>query len=167
MNPHVQPQRTHLIANLLATRGSAAGGPERGGPTRRGRRPPSTKKEILLVEDDRGIRTSLQEILEDEGYAVATAENGRVALEALRAGASPDLIVLDLRMPVMDGWQFRAGRPARCPIQMTTRRSWMLRLCSHRTWLQRWVSSSCNHILRRLEIMPLPWCGQRQKASPR
>ena len=110
MNPHVQPQRTHLIANLLATRGSAAGGPERGGPTRRGRRPPSTKKEILLVEDDRGIRTSLQEILEDEGYAVATAENGRVALEALRAGASPDLIVLDLRMPVMDGWQFRAAQ---------------------------------------------------------
>jgi CheY-like chemotaxis protein len=50
----------------------------------------------------------LQGILEDEGYGVATAENGRQALERLRAGAAPDLIVLDLRMPIMDGWEFRA-----------------------------------------------------------
>jgi signal transduction histidine kinase len=63
-----------------------------------------------LVEDDRAIREAVREILEEEGYAVATAENGRAALEALRAGAIPDLIVLDLRMPVMDGWQFRAAQ---------------------------------------------------------
>ena len=77
--------------------------------------------QILLVEDDRSIRVALQGILEDEGYGVATAENGRQALERLRAGAAPDLIVLDLRMPIMDGWEFRAaqkGDPllARIPV---------------------------------------------------
>jgi signal transduction histidine kinase len=67
-------------------------------------------EEILLVEDDGSIRSSLQGILEDEGYLVTTAENGREALERLRSGGPPDLIILDLRMPVMDGWEFRAAQ---------------------------------------------------------
>src|SRR6266496_6722379 len=67
---------------------------------------------ILLVEDDRSIRDVLRAILEEEGYAVTTAENGRRALEHLRSGGAPDLIVLDLRMPIMDGWQFRAMQKA-------------------------------------------------------
>jgi signal transduction histidine kinase len=67
---------------------------------------------ILLVEDDRSIREVLRGILEEEGYAVTTAENGRRALEHLRSGGAPDLIVLDLRMPIMDGWQFRAMQKA-------------------------------------------------------
>src|SRR6185503_8169000 len=50
--------------------------------------------------------------LEEEGYSVTTAENGRRALEHLRSGGIPDLIVLDLRMPIMDGWQFRAAQKA-------------------------------------------------------
>jgi signal transduction histidine kinase len=116
MNPQVQPDRTHLIANLLGVRGTSTGGPPGGDPARRGRRPPTVKKEILLVEDDRGIRDTVKEVLEDEGYAVATAENGRDALETLRSGASPDLIVLDLRMPVMDGWQFRAAQKSDAAI---------------------------------------------------
>jgi CheY-like chemotaxis protein len=63
---------------------------------------------ILIVEDDSDIRIDLSEILRDEGYEVAAASNGREALDWLRAGNVPCLILLDLMMPVMDGWQFRA-----------------------------------------------------------
>jgi two-component system NtrC family sensor kinase len=70
----------------------------------------SERKVILLVEDDYSIREAVYDILEGEGYDVVQAENGREALERLRAGAPPDLIVLDLRMPVMDGWEFRAAQ---------------------------------------------------------
>jgi signal transduction histidine kinase len=70
----------------------------------------SERKVILLVEDDRSIREAVHDILETEGYDVVQAENGRDALERLRAGSPPDLILLDLRMPVMDGWEFRAAQ---------------------------------------------------------
>ena len=64
--------------------------------------------EILVVEDDGAVRETLQELLEEEGYRVSPAANGREALERLRAGKkAPCLILLDLQMPVMDGWQFR------------------------------------------------------------
>jgi CheY-like chemotaxis protein len=65
---------------------------------------------VLVIEDDADILRSIVQVLEDEGYVVRAAENGRVALAALRApGASPPcVILLDLMMPVMDGWAFRA-----------------------------------------------------------
>ena len=65
---------------------------------------------VLVVEDDADILRAVVQVLEDEGIAVQAAENGRTALAALRApGASrPCLILLDLMMPVMDGWAFRA-----------------------------------------------------------
>ena len=75
-----------------------------------GRETVAPRKRILLVEDDLGIRQALCGILEEEGYDVALADNGRAALDILRAGAAPDVIVLDLRMPVMDGWEFRAAQ---------------------------------------------------------
>ena len=53
------------------------------------------------------IREALTEILEDEGYKVAGAANGQEALEYLRQRPQPNLILLDLMMPVMNGWQFR------------------------------------------------------------
>jgi CheY-like chemotaxis protein len=62
---------------------------------------------VLLVEDDDDIRLALVEALQDEGIAVRAAANGADALDGLRQGAPPCLIVLDLMMPVMDGWQFR------------------------------------------------------------
>ena len=70
---------------------------------------------ILVVEDDFDIRDTMMQILEAEGYRVAGAANGLEALERLRGGALPSLILLDLMMPVMNGWQFRAeqqGDPA-------------------------------------------------------
>jgi DNA-binding response OmpR family regulator len=60
---------------------------------------------ILVVEDDEALRTLTRMALEDEGYEVITAENGATALRLLQAN-HPQLILLDLRMPVMDGWEF-------------------------------------------------------------
>ena len=63
---------------------------------------------VLIVEDDDEIREILAEMLADEGFAVTTASNGRDALDLMRSAAPrPSLVVLDLMMPVMDGWQLR------------------------------------------------------------
>jgi len=62
---------------------------------------------VLLVEDDAAIASSLSEALQEDGMEVAAAQNGREALQVLRAGLRPSVIVLDLMMPVMDGWDFR------------------------------------------------------------
>ncbi|SRR6266508_4162036 len=62
---------------------------------------------ILIVEDEPSIRAVLSEILEDEGYPVASVTNGMEALVYLRQHAHPCLILLDLGMPVMTGWEFR------------------------------------------------------------
>ena len=66
---------------------------------------------VLVVEDDAHIRALLNEALGDEGYEVRVAANGRVALE-LVADWTPHLIVLDLMMPEIDGWRFRARQLA-------------------------------------------------------
>jgi CheY-like chemotaxis protein len=60
---------------------------------------------VLVVDDDAEVRQLLRRMLESEGFAVVEAENGRVALERLR-GESPSLILLDLMMPEMDGFEF-------------------------------------------------------------
>jgi len=63
---------------------------------------------ILVVDDDPDIRDSLREVLEDEGYVVNCVSNGREALDYLKSKQPrPCVILLDLMMPVMDGWQFR------------------------------------------------------------
>jgi CheY-like chemotaxis protein len=64
---------------------------------------------VLIVDDDDVIREALQTALEDAGLAVRTAEHGRAALETLDTW-TPDLILLDLMMPVMDGWAFREAQ---------------------------------------------------------
>lgn len=61
---------------------------------------------ILLIEDERDAREALREILEIEGFNVVTAANGREGLAALQGGDQPCLILLDLMMPVMNGWEF-------------------------------------------------------------
>ncbi len=67
---------------------------------------------VLVVEDDRDIRECMADALEMEGYAVACAQHGREALDQLRRGLRPDLILLDLLMPVMSGWEFRQAQLA-------------------------------------------------------
>ncbi len=60
---------------------------------------------VLVVDDDEGVRAVMATALEDDGWRVETAENGRTALETL-IWARPEAIILDLRMPVMDGLTF-------------------------------------------------------------
>jgi CheY-like chemotaxis protein len=66
-----------------------------------------SKPRVLVAEDDPAIRHLLTEAFEEEGYEVRAAENGLAALDAVRR-CPPSVIVLDLMMPVMDGWEFRA-----------------------------------------------------------
>src|SRR5229473_4757142 len=63
---------------------------------------------VLLIDDDPDIRDSLSDLLTEEGYPVATACNGLEGLEKLKTDCAPCVILLDLMMPVMNGWQFRA-----------------------------------------------------------
>jgi signal transduction histidine kinase len=65
---------------------------------------------LLVVEDDDDIRETLVSLLSIEGYRVAGCSNGHEALAWLRSSTKPDLILLDLRMPIMDGWQFRVAQ---------------------------------------------------------
>ena len=66
---------------------------------------------ILIVDDDEATLSSLGALLELEGYSVEKARNGREALDQLRAARErAGLILLDLKMPVMDGWQFLTER---------------------------------------------------------
>jgi CheY-like chemotaxis protein len=73
----------------------------------------SVRKTVLVVDDDAAVRDGLVAFLEDEGYGAVGVENGRRALEALETMETPRLILLDLMMPVMDGWQFLAERARR------------------------------------------------------
>jgi CheY-like chemotaxis protein len=63
------------------------------------------EKTVVVVDDDSLIRQMIRWALEEEGYVVLEAENGRDALQVL-ARHKPDLILLDMNMPVMDGWEF-------------------------------------------------------------
>jgi CheY-like chemotaxis protein len=71
---------------------------------------------VLIVEDDLDTREMLGRFLELEGFRVETAENGRQALDRLEAGAEACVILLDLMMPVMDGWQFRREQIRRATL---------------------------------------------------
>ena len=76
---------------------------------------------ILVVEDDPEVREALVVLLEDEGYATAYACDGHEALARLRDAAPPSLVLLDLMLPVMDGFEFRVQqlqdpRLARIPV---------------------------------------------------
>lgn len=61
---------------------------------------------VLLVEDDEDIRSVVGDLLRDEGYVVAVAEHGRAAVTLLEDGLRPSVILLDLMMPLMNGWEF-------------------------------------------------------------
>jgi CheY-like chemotaxis protein len=64
------------------------------------------KQSIVVVDDDLPALDALTELLETDGYQVRQADNGQEALEAMKSSEPPALILLDLSMPVMDGWEF-------------------------------------------------------------
>jgi CheY-like chemotaxis protein len=72
---------------------------------------------VLVVDDDAANRDSLALLLKLSGWAVCTAANGREALDRLRGSAAPDLVFLDLMMPVMDGWEFLRRRRDEAPLR--------------------------------------------------
>jgi CheY-like chemotaxis protein len=83
------------------------------------------RSRVLIVEDDRDIREELTLLLEENDYCVLVADHGLHALEVMRAGNRPDAIILDLMMPVMDGWEFREHQKndpdfAAIPVIVTT-----------------------------------------------
>jgi CheY-like chemotaxis protein len=83
------------------------------------------RSRVLIVEDDRDIREELAALLEENDYCVLLADHGLHALEVMRAGNRPDAIILDLMMPVMDGWEFREHQKsdpnlAPIPVIVTT-----------------------------------------------
>jgi CheY-like chemotaxis protein len=76
---------------------------------------------LLLVEDEDAIRSQLRELLEEEGYLVVEAHNGQEALAAMNDGLEPSMVLLDLMMPVMNGWELlermrRHKRLAKVPV---------------------------------------------------
>ena len=80
------------------------------------------KKKILVVEDEESLRLLYEEELTTEGYEVLTAGNGREAIEQLEKG-KPDLIILDIVMPVMDGMEALGrivGKERKIPIIINT-----------------------------------------------
>lgn len=83
----------------------------------------SGRRCVLVVDDDEAIRQYIEWALSDEGYDVLAASDGAVALDVLMR-QSPDLILLDMRMPVMDGWAFASAYhalpPPHAPIVVIT-----------------------------------------------
>ncbi len=73
---------------------------------------PASPCPVLIVEDDEDLREMMAQMLALEGFQTAAVANGRDALDYLHAADQPDLILLDLMMPVMDGWEFRRQQRA-------------------------------------------------------
>jgi len=67
---------------------------------------------VLVIEDDNDLSDIIRRVLGDEGFDVCAARNGQEALELLERIEAPNLILLDLMMPVMDGWAFRVRQLA-------------------------------------------------------
>lgn len=67
---------------------------------------------ILVVDDDSDLRETVRDVLESHGHTTRAACNGQEALDLLRREPTIDLVLLDLMMPLMDGWQFRQSQLA-------------------------------------------------------
>jgi len=103
MSPDTMTRRRHQAA------GARNISPDRAPATNSSARPDQDQPRapVLIVEDDDDLREMMAQLLTLEGFRVQTAANGREALEYLERGELPNLILLDLMMPIMDGWEFR------------------------------------------------------------
>lgn len=95
-------------------------------------------RQVLLVEDDPDLLRSLAALLQEEGYHVECARHGLEALGRLRGGCRPAVILLDLMMPIMSGWEFRDAQRqdselARIPVVVV---SGMNDSPRHAAWLE-------------------------------
>ena len=86
--------------------GDSAGPPRGSAPRGTPAEESAAERYVLVVDDEAETLDAVVEIFEGEGVSVLRAGNGREALDLLDAGWRPSLILLDLKMPVMDGWEF-------------------------------------------------------------
>jgi CheY-like chemotaxis protein len=93
-------------AHLSAERYGAEPPPEAQGVASVGPGPEARRHSILIVDDDDAIREALEDVLSDEGYHVVGMSDGQQALTYLQAEPRPSAMLVDLWMPVMDGWKF-------------------------------------------------------------
>jgi len=107
------------------------------------------KRSVLVVEDDPDLRAAIADTLAADGHAVTVARDGHEALEILRQGARPDVILLDLTMPRMDGLEFRVQqaqdpRFAHIPVVVMTAVEAMA--------LQAASSGLCNFLFKPIDL---------------
>lgn len=129
---------------------------------------------VLVVDDDEDIRAALCAVLEEEGYAAVAVANGRAALDYLAESRPPMAILLDLMMPVMDGWQFRSiqlsnPRLAEIPVVVITA-SGLSNEAAAQLKLQRFLTKPLQletlfRALKACEVGPHP--GAFDRATPR
>jgi len=83
--------------------------------------------DVLVVEDDQELREAVGSILQEEGCSVRAASNGAEALTLLRGETRPCVILLDLMMPVMNGWaflKFRNEHPVLSDVPVVVTTAW-------------------------------------------
>src|SRR5262245_42261295 len=78
---------------------------------------PRPQRVVLIVDDDHAVRDSVSGLLADEGFSPVGFADGVDALAAMRAGLKPSVILLDIGMPRMDGWDFRSAQRADPALQ--------------------------------------------------
>jgi CheY-like chemotaxis protein len=117
---------------------------------------PPPEPTLLVVDDDPAILSTVSDILSDEGYHVVTATNGAEALEALERVA-PQLILLDMRMPVMDGWEFAQ---ALSPQQRTIPLIVMTAAYDARKWA--FEIGAANYLAKPFDLLELLAVVERQ-----
>ena len=126
---------------------------------------------VLVVEDDRNIAELLQMYLEKEGYAVTVASDGGVGLTKFRA-IKPDIILLDVMMPVMDGWAVckTIRSESQTPIIMLTAKSETDdKITGLKNGADDYITKpfEMREVLARIEVTPLPpRCLKRTSTAP-
>jgi two-component system chemotaxis response regulator CheY len=114
---------------------------------------------VLVVDDDPAILTTVSEILQFEGYAVRTATNGAEALRLVEH-ARPWAILLDMRMPVMDGWGFaRALRTRGIDVPIVV----MTAAADSRRWAEE--IGAAGHVPKPFELLDLVGAVERLRAG--